>query len=339
MRTTSSKDPFLILIVDDDSFFRMQLRFCLEGEGYWVIEAHSGEDAIALCQTLHPDVVLLDAIMAGMNGFQCCSQLRTIPHWQHIPILMITGLEDRVSVDRAFEAGATDYITKPIHWDVFRQRVKKSLEQSQLHQKLEMANQELQRSAFTDELTQVANRRHFEKYLKQEWQSMRRERLPLSLILCDIDFFKSYNDTYGHQTGDRCLYKVAQTVRNEVKRSTDLVARYGGEEFAAILPNTNTFGSAHVAAAICSAVQKLHISHINSKVSDCITISAGIATEIPSIHSSYEELIAMADKSLYQAKADGRNCFIHYNQQFVAIKPLHYFFTNKYPSTIKNTTH
>ncbi|GAA6615148.1 diguanylate cyclase domain-containing protein [Scytonema sp. NUACC26] len=338
MRINSLKDPFLILIVDDDSFIRMQLRFCLEKEGYWISEAQNGEEAIALCQTLRPDVVLLDAMMTGMNGFKCCSQLRIIPDWQHIPILMITGLEDQTSVDRAFEAGASDYITKPIHLAVMRQRVKKSLEQSQLHQKLEMANQELQRSASTDELTQVANRRHFEEHLKQVWRSMMRERLPLSLILCDVDFFKSYNDTYGPQTGDRCLYEVAQFIKSEAKRSTDLVARYGGEEFAVILPNTSASGSAHVAAIICSAIQTLNIPHINSKVSARVTISAGVATEIPSEHSSYEELIAMADKSLYQAKAEGRNCFRHYNQQFVPIKPLHYFLNHKQSPAVGQTT-
>ncbi|KYC41845.1 diguanylate cyclase response regulator [Scytonema hofmannii PCC 7110] len=332
MRTNSLKDPFLILIVDDDSFIRTQLRLCLEKEGYWVTEAKNGEDAIALCQTLRPDAVLLDAMMTGIDGFECCSQLRTIPHWQHVPILMITGLEDQASVDRAFEAGATDYVNKPIHWAVLRQRVKKALEQSQLHQKLEMANQELQRSATTDELTQVANRRHFEEHLKLVWRSMMRERLPISLILCDIDFFKFYNDTYGHQTGDKCLYKVAQAIRNEAKRSTDLVARYGGEEFAVILPNTSAAGSACVAATICSAIRTLNIPHINSKVSDCVTISAGVSTEIPSAHSSYEELIAMADKSLYQAKADGRNCFRHYNQQFLVIKRSHYFSNNQHSS-------
>ena len=184
------------------------------------------------------------------------------------------------------------------------------LERRQLQQKLEAANEELQRLstiASIDFLTQVANRRRFEEYLDIEWRRMTRSQQPLSLILVDVDFFKSYNDTYGHPMGDRCLSKIARVIKDVVQRPGDLVARYGGEEFAVILSNTDTHGAAHVAEKICFAVRKLAIPHENSQVSSYVTLSAGLATVIPISNSSFEKIIVAADKALYQAKAAGRD--------------------------------
>ncbi|MEH2143962.1 diguanylate cyclase [Nostoc sp.] len=192
------------------------------------------------------------------------------------------------------------------------------LERRQLQQKLEAKNEELQRLvtiATIDFLTQVANRRRFEEYLDIEWRRMAREKQPLSLILVDVDFFKSYNDTYGHQAGDRCLKEIARVIFNIVQRPADLVARYGGEEFAVILSNTNTFGAAHIAQRICFGVRKLVIPHQKSQVSSYVTLSAGLATVIPISNSSFQEIIAAADKALYQAKAAGRNRFVYSTEQ------------------------
>lgn len=304
---TENQSPILILIVDDEQFIRMQLRLALEREGYEIAEAENGREALNLVEQLHPDIILLDAIMPDMDGFECCTRLQSLAVGQHTPILMITGLDDQESVDRAFEVGAIDFVTKPIHWPVLRQRVKVLILQSQVQKELESANQELQRLVSIDQLTQVANRRRFEEYLTQEWQRMAREKLPISLILGDIDFFKCYNDTYGHQIGDRCLQEVAQSIKNTIKRPADLVARYGGEEFAVILPNTDKEGAIILGEIICSVVRKQAIPHSSSLVSSYVTISAGVATLIPQPNSDYQEIIFLADQALYQAKKAGRD--------------------------------
>jgi diguanylate cyclase (GGDEF)-like protein len=185
-----------------------------------------------------------------------------------------------------------------------------AIQQAQLYQQLEAANQELHRLATSDGLTHVANRRCFDECLEREWKRMMREHKPLSLILCDIDFFKPYNDTYGHQAGDDCLQQVANAIRMAVKRAGDLVARYGGEEFAVILPSTDTEGAMQVAQEIQLQIKTLNIAHANSAITNCVTISVGVGTTIPSKDSSPNMLIAITDKALYKAKAEGRDRII-----------------------------
>ncbi|HBE47940.1 MAG TPA: GGDEF domain-containing protein, partial [Cyanobacteria bacterium UBA11369] len=177
----------------------------------------------------------------------------------------------------------------------------------QLNQKLEKANEELQLLAAVDSLTKVANRRKFDEYLNIKWREMAREKAPLSLILCDIDFFKRFNDTYGHQAGDVCLQQVALALRDAAKRPEDLVARYGGEEFAAILPHTDRAGAIHVAEKMRVGVLALEIPHADSAVNEYVTISVGVASAIPHLESSPEDLIAAADQGLYHAKESGRD--------------------------------
>ncbi|MGL5939549.1 MAG: diguanylate cyclase domain-containing protein [Waterburya sp.] len=182
-----------------------------------------------------------------------------------------------------------------------------AIKQSELYQHLEQANQELEALAVLDGLTKIANRRKFDQYLEGEWKRLTRERSPLSLILCDIDYFKLYNDTYGHQAGDRCLQKVAQAISKVIKRPADLVARYGGEEFAVILPNTDAGGAKYLARQIRLQIEALKIPHINSKVDLYVTLSLGVASCIPNGGLGFYALVAAADKGLYQAKDLGRN--------------------------------
>jgi diguanylate cyclase (GGDEF)-like protein len=315
----------IILVVDDDQFTRQLLRRVMEKEGYQVIEAANGEQGLEAYKRLKPHLVLLDALMPVMDGFTCCTQLQMLGNDDSLeqetfvdeafqdaartPVLMITGLEDQESVDRAFAVGATDYLTKPIHLAVLRQRVRRIIQQSQLYQKLEIANRELQRLASLDGLTGVANRRRFDEYLDVEWRRLAREKLPLSLILCDIDFFKKYNDTYGHQAGDACLRRVADALRFCARRSVDLVARYGGEEFAVILPNTTDVGASLVAEEIRTVVNALEIAHAQSAVSEHVTLSLGVACMQPTVNAPPSILIAVADAALYKAKAAGRNMY------------------------------
>jgi diguanylate cyclase (GGDEF)-like protein len=172
---------------------------------------------------------------------------------------------------------------------------------------LQSANQELQRLAYVDGLTQIANRRQFDTRLEQEWRRMKREQRSLSLILCDVDYFKSYNDTYGHQVGDDCLRRIAKVMDEAARRPSDLAARYGGEEFAILLSNTSLEGAIEVATVIRTQLQGLQIPHQNSHVSLYVTASFGVAHLIPAEPIAPEELLAQADRALYRAKVDGRD--------------------------------
>ncbi|MDY6784623.1 MAG: diguanylate cyclase [Cyanobacteriota bacterium] len=172
---------------------------------------------------------------------------------------------------------------------------------------LQKANQELKRLANLDGLTQVSNRRHFDEYFAQEWKRLMQAKLPLSLILCDVDHFKLYNDTYGHQAGDACLQRVAQTIRTTLKRRADLVARYGGEEFAIVLPDTPAKLAIQIAEAIRLAIEAMEIYHAKSSASDYVTLSLGVVTTVPSQEFSPEAVIGVADLTLYEAKKQGRN--------------------------------
>jgi diguanylate cyclase (GGDEF)-like protein len=172
---------------------------------------------------------------------------------------------------------------------------------------LETANQELQQLVMVDGLTGVANRRRFDEYLYQQWRRTQREEKPLSLMLCDVDFFKFYNDRYGHQAGDECLRQIAQAIKRGIQRPGDLVARYGGEEFAVILPDSSVKGTIKVVTRIREEIAKLKLPHLASTVSSYVTISIGISSVFPSEQNSLENAIAKADRALYQAKAQGRN--------------------------------
>jgi diguanylate cyclase (GGDEF)-like protein len=310
----SNSDPPTVLIVDDDRFMRSQLKELLEQEHYQVVEVTNGQQCLDLYLQLKPDLVLLDAVMPVMDGFTCCAELDALSDIHAAPILIMTGLDDTVSVERAFRVGATDYVTKPINWAVFLQRLRRLIyqfrlqqQQSLLCQQLQSANQVLKHLVRFDDLTQIANRRWFNEYINHEWQRMRREQTPLSLILCDIDFFKQFNDTYGHQAGDHCLRQVAQAIQSVAKRPSDLVARYGGEEFAIVLPNTTIVGAEKVAAQTRTIIKALQIPHINSSVHASVTLSLGVASLIPDCAISSERLVTLADKALYQAKRSGRD--------------------------------
>ncbi|WP_413164059.1 diguanylate cyclase domain-containing protein [Capilliphycus salinus ALCB114379] len=184
-----------------------------------------------------------------------------------------------------------------------------AVQQSALYEQLQIANEELQYLAHYDQLTEVANRRYFDEYLEKEWDRLKREQAPLSLILCDVDYFKRYNDTYGHLAGDRCLTQVAQAISRGVKRPADLVARYGGEEFVVILPNTNAEGAVEVVRQIQQEIQQLNLPHSTSLAAKQVTLTFGIAWVYPSSASSTQTLIDRADQALYQAKDAGRNSY------------------------------
>ncbi|WP_017316048.1 response regulator [Mastigocladopsis repens] len=317
-------NPPLILVVDDEKTFRLVVQRAMEKEGYRVAEAYDGKHCLEICQQQPPDIVLLDAMMPAMDGFACCAKMRATLGDDCPPVLMITSLNDKESIQRAFEIGATDYITKPIDWEVLRQRIHRLLaykgaqkelqhkiqRECQLTVQMEASNRDLQRLASFDSLTKLANRRYFDEYLQREWKRLEKVQLPLSLILCEIDFFQTYNDSYGHQAGDECLCQVANTINKCKRRSTDIIARYGAEEFAIVLPKTDAEGAFEVAQTIRASVKALHILHAASKVSEFVTLSLGVASLIPCPKFSVSHLITIADSSLHQAKQEGRDSVV-----------------------------
>lgn len=188
-------------------------------------------------------------------------------------------------------------------------------ERKQMEAELQRANRELTRLTVIDGLTQIANRRHFDATLQTEWQRMTREGKWLAMVLCDVDFFKHYNDTNGHQMGDDCLKQVAFCIAENTKRASDLAARYGGEEFAVILPYTDPAGAACVAEKIRQAIEDLKIPHVSSSINPYVTLSLGVsAIELPVKDLTPETLIRLADEALYLAKAQGRNRWVGKNQ-------------------------
>ena len=317
-----------ILLVDNNPHDLKHLTISLDRKGYQTKKALDGNKAIKIAQETQPDLILLDLRTPPINGYQVCSFLKDSDRTNKIPIIFFSDSHNQTDKVKAIEIGGVDYITKPFYLEEAVARIERQLEIQRLQQLLQhqnillqkeierrtkveialrQANQELHCLATIDDLTGVANRRQFDQYLEREWRRLAREKAPLSLILLDIDYFKQYNDSKGHQAGDNCLEQVAQAIAQAVQRPADLVARYGGEEFAIILPHTSLKGAIYIANKIKIAVRHLNLDHPSSDVSDIVTISQGVSSTIPFIETSPESLIYDADLALYNAKSQGRN--------------------------------
>lgn len=288
-----------ILIVDDEPG-NIELLAALFEEQYEVLFAVNGEKALELAARYRPDCILLDLIMPGMSGFEVCSRLKFERQTAELPIVFITGQGDAETETRGLELGASDFVTKPINPLAVKIRVNNQIE-------LKRAREQLVRRATSDGLTGLANRRHFDETLDREYGRHIRSQAPLSLILLDIDYFKPFNDTYGHPAGDECLRRIARVLDAVVHRSADLVARYGGEEFVCILPETDLDGAAVVAEKIRSSIAELAIPHAGSTVTGYVTASFGVCSMLCNVEKSALNLLARADEQLYAAKKAGRN--------------------------------
>ncbi len=289
-----------ILIVDDVPANIHVLAEALRADHHIKV-ATNGPDALEVAKQLpQPDLILLDAMMPDMDGFEVCLLLKNMQETQHIPVVFVTAKDDAASEERGLSLGAVDYITKPFNLPIVRARVRNYLA---LKQKTDM----LESMAHIDSLTNIPNRRRFNETLDVEWRRCLRAKLPLSLLMIDVDHFKAYNDRFGHGAGDVCLATIAGTLATELVRPADMVARYGGEEFAVILPETDIEGALQTAERLRTAVIVKDFSRAADGENRSATISIGCATILPRDDYNPAGLIDAADKKLYQAKTAGRN--------------------------------
>ena len=310
-----------VLLVDDQPIIVEAVRRMLAGHDD--IEFHYVTDATYAEVTavrVKPTVILQDLVMPDIDGFALIKFYRDNEALRAVPVIVMSAKEDAKLKAHGFAVGANDYMVKlPDRVELLarlryhsagyvmrlqRDEAFRALRVSQKN--LADANIELQKLAALDGLTGIANRRRFDEVMKTEWQRGQRDGRPLSLLLCDIDFFKSYNDTYGHPAGDLCLKKTAAVLTEHLKRPADLAARYGGEEFAIVLPETALEGALVVADACRAQLEKLALENTGAALG-LVTMSIGVASVVPAPGGGPEELIARADKALYAAKHGGRN--------------------------------
>jgi diguanylate cyclase (GGDEF)-like protein len=288
------------LLMMDDEPLNIQTLYRSFAADHQVFIATTGEQALALCASKHPDLILLDVEMPGMDGYEVCRRLKADTATRDVPVIFVTAHNDEVSEARALDAGAVDFITKPVNPRIVRARVK-------THLTLKTQSDLLRQWVYTDGLTGVRNRRYFDERLAEEWGRARRDKSDLGVLMLDVDFFKRFNDLYGHQAGDECLRRIAVALKNSLKRQGDLVARYGGEEFVCLMPNTGLEGAMHLARALCSRVHDQQIPHADSSIASVVTASVGVCSASGSNVFPPEALVRAADAQLYLAKSLGRN--------------------------------
>jgi diguanylate cyclase (GGDEF)-like protein len=296
-------ENFLILIVDDVSKNLQVVGAMLDEVGYATTFATSGKQAIERVKTANPDLILLDLMMPEINGLQVCEHLKADPLHAEIPIIFLTASNDSQHLLQAFGQGAVDYVTKPYKAPELLARVKTHLELKYTRDELKKALVELETLATTDSLTGISNRRHLLTLAEREFQRAQRYRHPFSILMLDIDHFKSINDTYGHATGDEALKLMADVTRNAL-RQVDIFGRFGGEEFVVFLPETPLPDAVTVADRIREAIASVSVAMDDAAIR--MTVSIGVATyqtEEPNL----DTLLMRADKALYEAKQRGRD--------------------------------
>ncbi|MCX9157085.1 diguanylate cyclase [Niveibacterium sp. 24ML] len=304
------------LLIEDSLTSATLIAHQLRAIGIEPLVAREGEAGIELFKAHRPELVLLDVILPGMDGFEVAKRIRQLEqHGEWTPIIFLSARTGDDDLRRGIEVGGDDYLFKPLSSIVLAAKVRAMQRISQMRyslvvltRRLDDANRELQRLSSIDGLTGIANRRQYDATLIREWRRAQRRGAPIALVVCDVDYFKRYNDHFGHQGGDECLRRVAACLAGQVKRPADLVARYGGEEFAAILPDTDAEGAMLVAEGMRIAVNEMALAHAPAAGQPFVTISLGAAAAVPPREvSTPAALLALADAALYEAKRNGRN--------------------------------
>lgn len=287
-----------ILIVDDQQI-NLDIISNHLAPYFKICFAETGIEAIDTCLQHSPDLIVMDVEMPDMNGLIACKKLKSNPNFSHIPILFSTAITSEENENECWKAGGDDFLTKPINPLTLINRVK-----SHIQKKLQADI--LRELIFRDGLTGIYNRSYFDDYCPAQMSLSERSKRPLSILMIDIDFFKKFNDYYGHVEGDECLKQVATTIQSSLRRPTDIVARYGGEEFICVLPDTDKAGASEVADNICRAVFNLNIEHKESPY-HYLSVSIGITCRAN--EDTLDEIVSAADKRLYRAKSTGKNCY------------------------------
>lgn len=308
----------VVLIAEDDPEINELMALTLRMEGYEVIQARDGEQALQYVAKQMPDLVLLDVMMPRISGYDVARQLQKDPTTSHIPIIFVTAKHEMEDLVQGLEL-AVDYVSKPFAMPELLARARTALRVSKLQEELRISNEQLARLAITDELTGVANRRGFDTHMEDElWRAVRYGQ-SLAVVMFDLDHFKSVNDTYGHPQGDLVLKAFAEVLLHSSRR-IDKIARFGGEEFVALLPSTDATGAATFAEKVRATTEALLIPRPSSDGQELppirVTVSGGaaVAREIEqdeeNIVALNHALVQAADQCLYKAKAGGRNRII-----------------------------
>ncbi|MDQ6993036.1 MAG: diguanylate cyclase [Mariprofundus sp.] len=300
--------PLCILLVDDHKFFGDLMGLLLKGEDD--LQLHycaTAEQAKKLLETMKPAVILQDLTMPDVDGIDMVRYYKQSAKTAHVPVIVLSAHEKGQVKGDAFDAGANDYMVKVPDKTELLARLRYHATAYMNYLESQLLMRELKRISTLDGLTGIANRRCFNETLSYEWKRSQREKLPVSLLMVDVDYFKNFNDEYGHPSGDECLQRVAKALEVSALRAADLTARYGGEEFALILANTDEIGAMRVAQAVRNSILKLAIPHALSATASVVTVSVGVATVVPEYQADYMQLLKAADQGLYQAKQNGRN--------------------------------
>jgi diguanylate cyclase (GGDEF)-like protein len=294
-----TREKELILVVDDSPTNLAILNVVLR-EVYNVVTATNGPDALNLSASEEPDLIILDIMMPGMDGYEICDRLKANPFTKDIPVMFVTAMDQERQEAKGLAMGAVDYLAKPVSPPIVLARVRNQLE-------LKKQRDFLRRLSSVDGLTGVANRRSFEEDFDKEWRRAARHQAPLTLLLADIDHLRAYNDAYGYLAGDDCLKMVAQAMAKSMMRPGDVIARYGGEEFVGLMPDTDAKGSTVVTDRLLNAVRSLALPHAHSDAAPIVTISIGVASCFPHRDNDRAGLFKLAGDALYAAKTAGRN--------------------------------
>ena len=313
--TPSSVPPanVRVAVVDDDRVTREYVSGLLRGHGYKVTAVESAQKLLDLHRTGAVDLVLLDVVMDGLSGVDCCRILKATPHESFVPVILVTARNDPDSRVEGLRIGADDYVTKPFDERELLARIEAMLRIKRSHDALSAARDRLARLAVQDELTGLYNVRYLHTRLTEEYKRAERHRDPLALAMLDVDHFKAVNDRFGHEAGDKVLREVGARLKESV-REIDVVTRYGGEEFVVLLPSTHLAGALTVAERIGKSLREKPFDLGANKAID-VTASIGLALYPSRGVNSKETLLRSADRALYRAKDEGRDRICVFQEQ------------------------